>query len=106
MQTTGDPRPHAWHPLLPVDAVELASLFRGATPFLVRGNRGADLLVPLRVGGSVIGALELRGGSPGAAGHPVTTAQLFADLIAPHLELARQSRMVGSSQPRIADQIG
>lgn len=106
VQTAGDPRPHAWHPLLPVDAVELASLFRGATPFLVRGNRGADLLVPLRLGGSVIGALELRGGSPGAAGHPVTTAQLFADLIAPHLELARQSRIVGWSDSRLTDQVG
>jgi hypothetical protein len=95
VQTAADPRPDAWHPLLPFDAVELAALFHGATPFLVRGNRGADLLVPLRLGGSVIGALELKGGSPGAAGHPVTTAQLFADLIAPHLELARRNSRTG-----------
>ena len=90
-------------PISPVDTVELAALFQGATPFLVRGARGADLLVPLRLGGRVIGALELRGGSPGAAGHPVTTAQLFADLVAPHLELMRQETETGS---RVTDQVG
>ena len=62
----------------------------GAAPFLVSGPRGSDLTVPLRVGGQVIGALELLGGSPGSTGHPVTSAQLFADLIAPHLELLRR----------------
>lgn len=86
----GDRRPLTDLPPLPVAGSELASLLSGAAPFLVSGPRGGDLIVPLRVGGRVIGALELLGGLPGSAGHPVTSAQLFADLLAPHLELLRR----------------
>jgi hypothetical protein len=100
IQAADDPRPIASLPTQPVQDSGLASLFHGATPFLVAGDRGSDLLVPLRLGGRVIGGLELKGGSPGAAGHPVTTAQLFADLIAPHLELVRREA-VGQSGSRI-----
>jgi GAF domain-containing protein len=85
----GDRRPLADLPPLPIGS-DLATLLSGAAPFLVSGPRGSDLIVPLRVGGRVVGALELLGGSPGTAGHPVTSAQLFADLIAPHLELLRR----------------
>ena len=42
-----------------------------------------------------VGALELGEGSPGSAGQPETGAQLFADLIAPHLELIRRSALGG-----------
>jgi hypothetical protein len=60
---------------------------------MVAGENGTDLLVPLRVAGRVIGALELIEGTMLASGHPVTAAQLFADLIAPHLELVRRSAL-------------
>lgn len=94
----GDRRPLADLPPLVLAGSELAALLSGAAPFLVSGPRGSDLIVPLRIGGRVVGALELLGGSPGAAGHPVTSAQLFADLIAPHLELLRRGVMTASLQ--------
>ncbi len=70
---------------------------------MVAGETASDLLVPLRVAGRVIGALELLGAAPVASGHPVTAAQLFADLIAPHLELVRRAAVeVASRESRVA----
>jgi hypothetical protein len=93
--SAGDLRPLASLAVQPLAQSALESVFSGSAPFLVQGEQGNDLVVPLRVAGRVVGALELRDGSPGSGGHPVTGAQLFADLIAPHLELIRRSALGG-----------
>ena len=89
----GDLRPLSALPSSEIDGSGLEALFEGSAPFMVAGESGSDLLVPLRVAGRVIGALELLGAAPAASGHPVTAAQLFADLIAPHLELVRRAEL-------------
>lgn len=89
----GDLRPFSALPSSEIDGSGLEGLFDGSAPFLVAGHEGTDLLVPLRVAGRVVGALELLGATPGASGHPVSSAQLFADLIAPHLELVRRGAL-------------
>lgn len=89
----GDLRPLASLPGRMIVGSPLEPVFAGGAPFLVQGERGADLAVPLRVAGRVVGVLELMGGAPGSAGHPVTAAQLFADLMAPHLELVRRGAL-------------
>jgi hypothetical protein len=87
----GDLRPLSTLPAEDLENSDLALVLSGLAAFLVGGPEGADLAVPLRVAGRVIGALELLGGAPGKAGHPVTSAQQFADLLAPHMELIRRS---------------
>jgi hypothetical protein len=87
----GDLRPLSSLPSSEIDGSGLEALFDGSAPFMVAGEHGTALLVPLRVAGRVIGALELLDGTLVASGHPVTAAQLFADLIAPHLELVRRA---------------
>ena len=87
----GDLRPLSALSASEIDGSGLEALFEGVAPFMVAGENGNDLLVPLRVAGRVIGALELLDGALVASAHPVTGAQLFADLIAPHLELVRRS---------------
>ena len=89
----GDLRPLSSLPTTTLDASDLSLVLSGVAAFLVAGEGGTDLTVPLRVAGRIIGALQLFGGSPGSGGHPITAAQLFADLIAPHLELIRRSAL-------------
>jgi hypothetical protein len=89
----GEVRPISSLTAEPLDSTDLATVLSGLAAFLVHGEKGTDLAVPLRVAGRVIGALELLGGAPGATGHPVTAAQLVADLLAPHLELVRRSAL-------------
>jgi hypothetical protein len=89
----GDLRPISTLTTEPLESTDLATVLSGLAAFLVHGEGGSDLAVPLRVAGRVVGALELLGGAPGATGHPVTAAQLVADLLAPHLELMRRSAL-------------
>jgi hypothetical protein len=97
----GDLRPLTSLPQHPLDSSDLSLVLSGLASFLVSGASGADLAVPLRVAGRVIGALELLGGKPGSTGHPVTAAQLLADLLAPHLELLRRAAIVSPlARPR------
>jgi hypothetical protein len=98
----GDLRPLGSLPARELDSSDLSLVLSGLAAFLVGGPDGADLAVPFRVAGRVIGALELVGGAPGAAGHPVTAAQLFADLLAPHIELVRRSALPPAMKPRAA----
>lgn len=96
----GDLRPLASLPGQPIIGSPLEAIFDGRAPFVVRGRAGEDLAVPLRVAGRVVGALELLGRAPGPAGHPVTTAQLLADLLAPHIELVRRQALAGKQESR------
>jgi hypothetical protein len=89
----GDLRPLSSLATEPLESTDLATVLSGLAAFLVHGEGGSDLAVPLRVAGRVMGALELLGGAPGATGHPVTAAQVIADLLAPHLELLRRSAL-------------
>jgi hypothetical protein len=77
----GDLRPLSALATSEIDGSGLEPLFDGSAPFMVAGDTASDLLVPLRVAGRVIGALELLGAAPVPSGHPVTAAQLFADLM-------------------------
>jgi hypothetical protein len=89
----GDLRPLGSLPIHELDSSDLSLVLSGLAAFLVGGPDGSDLVVPFRVAGRVIGALELIGGAPGTAGHPITAAQVFADLLAPHIELVRRSAL-------------
>lgn len=89
----GDVRPITSLAPEPLDGTDLATVLSGVASFLVFGPDGTDLAVPVRVAGRVVGALDLLGGAPGAGGHPVTAAQLVADLLAPHFELLRRSAL-------------
>lgn len=89
----GETRRLAELPRVPVSGTSVGRVISGAEPhLLLQSELHADLLVPLRVGGRIIGALTL------AAGHAATlqpgdiaVAQQLADLVAPHLELHRQA---------------
>jgi GAF domain-containing protein len=89
----GETRPLAELPRVPVAGTSVGLVISGTEPhLLLQSELHADLLVPLRVGGRIIGALTL------AAGHAATlqpgdiaVAQQLADLVAPHLELHRQA---------------
>ncbi|HKP27896.1 MAG TPA: hypothetical protein VJU15_00740, partial [Gemmatimonadales bacterium] len=65
----GDLRPLSSLPSSEIDGSGLESLFEGIAPFMVAGETGSDLLVPLRVAGRVVGALELIDGTMVASGH-------------------------------------
>lgn len=93
-------RPGGFHPLtdLPTEALTLSPLapvIEGTALFLVTGPDGRDLAVPMLLAGRPVGAMVLRGGHPGSAGHPVTAAQQFANVIASHLELLRRTALPG-----------
>jgi len=83
----------------PLEVSPLAPVIRDEAPFLVHGDAGEHVAVPLRVAGRVSGALECRDGRPGAAGHPVAAIQQLADVIAPHLELLRRASLPPTGSP-------
>ncbi|HUR95939.1 MAG TPA: hypothetical protein VMY76_15255 [Gemmatimonadales bacterium] len=92
----GERRPLPDLPLIPVAGTTLAAVLQGEIPHsfvLVDGE--ARLVVPLRVGGRVHGALVL------TARHPailrdvhIRPAQQLADVIASHLELLRRTALL------------
>lgn len=78
----------------PLDLAQVGAVVRGTAAFLVSGDSGCDLAVPLRIAGRSLGALEFLGrgrGEQAPPDHPITGAQLLADLVAPHLELIRRA---------------
>ncbi len=84
-------------PQEPIEGVGVAQVVRGEMPFLLttlegRPEPAAVLVVPLRTGGRIFGAMAMtaRAGAPFARGDSVLAQQL-ADLIAPHLDLARRA---------------
>ena len=89
----GETRPLPDLPLTPVAGTGLGRVVRGELPNLtVRADQRADLIVGLRVGGRVIGAMVLTGTGATTFGRgDVEAAQQLADLVAPHLELLRRA---------------
>jgi GAF domain-containing protein len=78
-------------PLTPVAGTGLGRVVRGELAnLLVRTEQRTDLIVGLRVGGRVIGAMVLTGDASRFGRGDVETAQQLADLVAPHLELLRR----------------
>jgi GAF domain-containing protein len=80
-------------PLTPVAGTGLGRVVRGELPNLtVRAEQRSDLIVGLRVGGRVIGAMVFTGTGGTMFGRgDVEAAQRLADLVAPHLELLRRA---------------
>lgn len=80
-------------PLTPVAGTGLGRVVRGELPNLtVRAEQRSDLIVGLRVGGRVIGAMVFTGTGAVMFGRgDVEAAQQLADLVAPHLELLRRA---------------
>lgn len=81
-------------PLTPVAGTGLGRVVRGELAnLLVRAEQRTDLIVGLRVGGRVIGAMVLTGDATRFGRGDVETAQQLADMVAPHLELLRRTAM-------------
>ena len=94
-------KPGAVTPLIdlpqePIEGTGVAAVIRGELPYLVASHEDPTgplgvLVVPLRVGGRLFGAMAMT--APGYAPFTqtdMTVAQQLADLVAPHLDLARR----------------
>ena len=83
-------------PLVPIDGTDVGGVIRGERPYLVvTRDGGAEpetvVVVPLRAGGRVFGAMALRAaGSQSFNPTDLALAQQLADLVAPYLELTRK----------------
>ncbi|HXG45558.1 MAG TPA: GAF domain-containing protein [Gemmatimonadales bacterium] len=83
-------------PQEPIEGTGVAAVVRGESPYLLTTQEDRDgpvtvLVVPLRAGGRIFGAMAMtsRGTSPFTR-TDMAVAQALADLIAPHLDLARR----------------
>lgn len=89
----GQATPLADLPQEPIEGTGVARVVRGEIPYLVSSQDSPPLsvlVVPLRVGGTIIGAMAMT--SPGTAfgRTDLAVAQQLADLVAPHFEVARR----------------
>jgi GAF domain-containing protein len=100
---SGCPTPLADLPQEPIDGTGVAAVVRGEVPYLLtahedHGKQVAVLVVPLRSGGRIFGAMAMTAqGSFPFSRTDMALAQQLADLAAPHLDLARRS--AGSPPP-------
>lgn len=100
---SGCPTPLADLPQEPIEGTGVAAVVRGEVPYLLtsqesEGKPVAVLVVPIRSGGRVFGAMAMtaQGNFPFSR-TDMALAQQLADLAAPHLDLARRS--AGSPPP-------
>lgn len=97
----GAATPLADLPQEPIEGTGVAQVVRGELPYLLTAQdegQGAVsvLVVPLRTGGRVLGAMAMTArGSESFSRTDMALAQQLADLAAPHLELARRSGGLG-----------
>jgi GAF domain-containing protein len=98
----GSTTPLADLPQEPIEGTGVASVVRGEASYLLSSQEEAGgpvtvLVVPLRTGGRVFGAMAMtaRGDAPFSR-TDMALAQQLADLAAPHLDLARRA---GGSPP-------
>ena len=100
---SGCPTPLADLPQEPIEGTGVAAVVRGEVPYLLtaqedHGKQVAVLVVPLRSGGRIFGAMAMTAqGSFPFSRTDMALAQQLADLAGPHLDLARRS--VGSPPP-------
>ncbi len=84
-------------PQEPIEGTGVAQVVRGEIPYLLETDHEDSgpvsvLVVPLRAGGKVIGAMALTVAGEGAFSRTdMALAQQLADLAAPHLDLARRA---------------
>lgn len=90
----GQQTPLADLPQEPIEGTGVSRVVRGEIPYLLSSQDSPPLsvlVVPLRVGGTILGAMAMT--SPGSAAFSRTdlaVAQQLADLVSPHFELARR----------------
>jgi GAF domain-containing protein len=89
----GQATPLADLPQEPIEGTGVARVVRGEIPYLLSSQESPPLsvlVVPLRVGGTILGAMAMT--SPGTAfgRTDLAVAQQLADLIAPHFEVTRR----------------
>lgn len=95
----GETTPLADHPQSPIAGTQVGQVIAGELPYLLTEEdvgRGpvSVLVVPLRVAGTVIGALAMTAGAAGTFSRTdVTVAQQLADLAAPHFEIQRRAAL-------------
>jgi GAF domain-containing protein len=93
----GETRPLAELPVTSAAGTDLGRVVRGEQPHaLATGRPGGEvtgaLIVPLRVAGRITGALVLHAAGPEGFSRPdAALAQQLADVLAPHVELARRT---------------
>jgi GAF domain-containing protein len=92
----GETRHLADLPLVPVAGTALGQVLRHELADAVTETpKQTELIVPLRAGGRTVGALMLTARGFGAIGRDdVTQLQQLADIVAPHLELARRQALM------------
>lgn len=92
----GAPRPFADIPAMPIDAFAGAPVLRGEREWMVaRVEDGEELIVPLTVAGRAVGTLGVLARALGDHRKAATTTRMFANLLAPHLELIRRGASAG-----------
>lgn len=102
----GASTPLADLPQEPIEGTGVAQVVRGEVPFLISteeldsGGGVAVLVVPLRTEARIIGAMAMTALGPSPfSRNDLALAQQLADLVAPHLDLAR--RTAGTPTPFI-----
>jgi len=85
-------------PLVPVNGTAVGRVLQGEVPHVfAQSSKESRLIVPLRVQGSVRGALVFSAAAPSALTEShVDSAQRLADIVAAHLELVRRSAAANS----------
>jgi GAF domain-containing protein len=85
-------------PQEPIEGTGVAAVVRGEVPFLLStevdeesGRQVALLVVPLRTGGRIFGAMAMTAGGAPFSASDMALAQQLADLAAAHLDLARRA---------------
>jgi GAF domain-containing protein len=98
----GAATPLADLPQEPIEGTGVAQVVRGEVPFLLSLEQEAKegvavLVVPLRSEGKIIGAMAMTALGPSPfSRNDLALAQQLADLVAPHLDLARRPASPGS----------
>jgi GAF domain-containing protein len=101
----GEVRPLPELPVASAAGTDLGRVVRGEQPnALATGRPGSEvtgaLIVPLRVAGRITGALVLHAAGPEGFSRPdAALAQQLADVLAPHVELARRTH--GAPGPNV-----
>lgn len=86
------PRPLADVPRIPLGSFAGAPVIQGDREWLVRSVEGGEeVIVPLPVAGRAVGSLGVLGKNFVSPRDAAMTAQRFASVLAPHLELLRRS---------------
>lgn len=95
------PRPLADLASMRIEDFEGAAVLDGEREWQLRNlDRLVEVLVPLRVAGRTMGTLGVRSEGFDSSRSAAAIARLFADVLAPHLELLRRGSALGSSGTR------